>query len=128
MLHKAHDELVKKALKKPGVKKAYNELKEKFTLLRKNLKNISKKELTLGNLLAAIRSGDEISQSEFALKLGISKQYLCDIERGRRYVSPKAAALYAKLLGYSAQQFVRLCLQDMVNRDGIHLEVDVKAA
>lgn len=94
----------------------------------KFLESISKKKLTLGHLLGAIRQGDELSQVEFALKLGVSRQYICDIEHGRRFVSPKAAAQYAKLLGYSSEQFVRLCLQDLVNRDGIHMEVDVKTA
>lgn len=94
----------------------------------KALETLSKKKLTLGNLLCAIRQGDNLPQVDFALKLGISKQYLCDIERGRRFVSPKAAAEYAKKLGYSPQQFVRLCLQDLVTRDGIRLQVEVKAA
>jgi hypothetical protein len=48
--------------------------------------------------------------------------------RGWRFLSPKAAADYAENLGYSDMQFIRLCLQDMVNRDGIQLLVDVKAA
>lgn len=94
----------------------------------KALAALSGKKLTLGNLLWSIRQGEEIMQGEFALQLGISKQYLCDIERGRRFVSPKVAADYAKRLGYSPEQFIRLCLQDLVNRDGVHFHVEVKAA
>jgi transcriptional regulator with XRE-family HTH domain len=100
----------------------------KNTVVLKALESLSGKRLTLGSLLGAIRQGEELSQAEFALKLGVSKQYLCDLERGRRFASPKAAATYAKNLGYSPQQFVRLCLQDLVNRDGINFEVEVKAA
>jgi transcriptional regulator with XRE-family HTH domain len=85
-------------------------------------------ELTLANLLMSIRQGEEMSQVEFAKLLKVSRQYLCDIEQGRRYVSPKAAAEFAKKLGYSSQQFVRLCLQDLVNRDGLKLNIDVKHA
>jgi len=92
------------------------------------LEGISRKKLTLGNLLWAIRQGEEISQVEFAQELGISRQYLCDLERGRRFASPKASAAYAKILGYSPFQFVKLCLQDLIDRDGINLIVDVKAA
>ncbi len=84
--------------------------------------------LTLANLLLAIRQGEEMSQVEFAKLLGVSRQYLCDVERGRRSVSPKAAAGFAKKLGYSPQQFVRLCLQDLVNRDGLKLKIDVQDA
>lgn len=98
------------------------------TKVMKKLKAISGKELTLGNLLLSIRQGDGLSQVEFAEKLSVSKQYLCDLEHGRRFASPKAAAEYARKLGYSEAQFVRLCLQDLVNRDGIHLHVNVRAA
>lgn len=93
----------------------------------KFLENLAGK-LTLAGLLMAIRQGEEMSQVEFAKSLGISRQYLCDIEHGRRTVSPKAAAAFAKMLGYSPQQFVRLCLQDLVNRDGLKLKVDVRDA
>lgn len=85
-------------------------------------------ELTLANLLISIRQGEEMSQVEFAKLLKISRQYMCDIENGRRYVSPKAAAGFAKKLGYSPHQFVRLCLQDLVNRDGLKLRITVDDA
>lgn len=85
-------------------------------------------QLTLASLLAAIRQGEEMSQVEFAKLLKVSRQYLCDVEHGRRFISPKAAAAFAKKLGYSPQQFVRLCLQDLVNRDGLKLKIDVQNA
>ncbi|MFX9093425.1 helix-turn-helix transcriptional regulator, partial [Acinetobacter baumannii] len=75
--------------------------------------------LTLPSLLIAIRQGEELSQVKFAKLLGVSRQYLCDIERNRRMISPKTAAIFANKLGYSPQQFVRLCLQDLINRDGL---------
>lgn len=85
-------------------------------------------ELTLASLLTSIRQGEEMSQVDFAKLLKISRQYLCDVEHGRRFVSPKAAADFAKRLGYSPQQFVRLCLQDLVDREGLKLKIDVKIA
>lgn len=84
--------------------------------------------LTLGSLLAAIREGEEMSQVDFSALLGVSRQYICDVEHGRRFISPKAAAAFAKKLGYSPQQFVRLCLQDLVNREGLKLKIDVQDA
>ena len=92
--------------------------------LRK-LEQMSRKSLTLGNLLYAIRQGEEMNQTEFAKQLGISKQYLCDLEHHRRYASPKVAAEYAQQLGYSEEQFIRLSLQDMLHRDGFNLTVDI---
>ena len=51
-----------------------------------------------------------MTQIEFAKQLGISRQYLCDIEHGRCFISPKMAAEYTDILGYSKNQFVRLFL------------------
>jgi len=100
----------------------------KNTQVLKSLENISGKKLTLGNLLWSIRRGEDISQVDFAMKLGVSKQYLCDLEQGRRAVSPQTAANYAKQLGYSAQQFIRLCLQDLVDKEGLAVSVEVQMA
>jgi plasmid maintenance system antidote protein VapI len=58
----------------------------------------------------------------------VSKAHLCDIEKGRKVVSPERAARFAELLGYSADQFVRLALQDVVDRAGLHYTVQVTAA
>ena len=67
---------------------------------------------TFGDLLEAIRLGDEISLVNFAKKLQISKAHLCDIEKGRRSVSPARAAKFAKILGYSPERFVKVSIQD----------------
>jgi transcriptional regulator with XRE-family HTH domain len=91
----------------------------------KFLESLTGGKLTLGTLLLSIRQGEELSQVEFAKLLRMSKQYLCDIEHGRRFVSPKAAARYAKKLGYSQHQFVRLCLQDLIDRDGLNMKINV---
>lgn len=90
------------------------------------LESLAGKKFTLGSFLLAIRQGEDESQAEFAKKIGISRQNLCDIEHGRRFVSPKMAADYAEKLGYSKKQFVRLCLQDLLDRDGLSLAVDVE--
>lgn len=85
-------------------------------------------KLTLGNLLLSLRQCEHLSQVDFAKQLGISRQNLCDIERHRRFVSPKMAAEYADKLGYSKNQFVRLCLQDLLDRDQLCMTVDIKEA
>lgn len=91
----------------------------------KTLDKLTDDKLTLGKLLWSIRKCDEISQVEFAETLGVTKQHLCDIEHGRKSVSPKLAAKYAEILGYSADQFIRLSLQDLVDRDGLDVTIDV---
>ncbi|CAM3008282.1 helix-turn-helix transcriptional regulator [Legionella worsleiensis] len=94
----------------------------------KYLENLMGEKLTLGSFILAIRQGEELSQVEFAKMLGVSRQVLCDIEHGRRIISPKKAAEYADLLGYSKKQFVRLCLQDMIDRDHLGLVVEIENA
>lgn len=91
----------------------------------KNIEKVTGSKLTCGKLIWAIRQADEISQVEFANKLEISKQQLCDIENGRRHVSPKLAAKYAEILGYSKEQFIRLSLQDLVDREGLNVQVEI---
>jgi len=100
-------------------------IKSKMT--EKTLKEIEKitGKLTLGKLIWSIRQADEISQVDFAKKLDITKQHLCDIEHERKSVSPKLAARYAKILGYSTQQFIRLALQDLVDREGLNVQVEI---
>ncbi|MGQ3887558.1 hypothetical protein ACQUW5_00825 [Legionella sp. CNM-1927-20] len=44
----------------------------------------------------------------------------------RRFISPKMAAEFANKLGYSKKQFVRLCLQDLLDREGLDLSVSVE--
>jgi transcriptional regulator with XRE-family HTH domain len=89
------------------------------------LEGILGKKPTLGDYLLAIRQGEEQTQIEFAKNLGISRQNLCDIEHNRRFVSPRVAAQFAENLGYSKNQFVRLCLQDLLKREGLSLSVDI---
>ena len=77
---------------------------------------------TIGKLLRAIREGEEMSQAQFAEKLGISRHNLSDIENERRGVSPKKAVEFAKKLRYSKQAFLQLALEDQLKRDGIKIK------
>ena len=84
--------------------------------------------LTLGASLEAIRTTVSLSQSDFAKKLGISRANLCDLEKGRRFVSADKAAEFARRLGHPIATFVRLALQDQIRRAGLKLKIEVKAA
>jgi antitoxin HigA-1 len=94
----------------------------------KFLEDITGGPLTLGKFLQSIRLGEEMSQVEFADQLGISKSHLCDIEKGRKLVSPERAANYARILRYSPEQFVRLALQDQVEKAGLKFKIKIEAA
>lgn len=92
------------------------------------LESLIGKKPTLGDFILAVRQGEEMTQTDFSKLLGISRHNLCDIEHNRRFISPKMAAQFANKLGYSEKQFVRLCIQDMLNRDGLALLVDIENA
>lgn len=84
--------------------------------------------LTLGTTIRSIRQGEGNTQIDFAIRLGVSKQYLCDLEHDRKIVSAKKAKQFADILGYSVEQFIALAIQDSLEHDGIHMLVEVKAA
>jgi|SRR6185437_2826338 len=80
-------------------------------------------KLTFGKMIANIRECDEITQTDFAKILGISRHYLCDIEHDRRNVSVVKAYEYANKLGYSTKQFVQLALQGQIDKVGLNYDV-----
>lgn len=84
--------------------------------------------LTLSALILATREGEQMSQSEFARLLAISKSHLSDIECGRKAVSPDRAVRFARALKQSEAQFLRLALQDLVDRAGLRFRVEASAA
>jgi DNA-binding transcriptional regulator YiaG len=75
-------------------------------------------KLTFAKVIGSTRLSDELSQQDFAAKLGISKQHLCDIEKGRKTVTPARAWAWAKKLGYHPQQWAELALQDLIDKEG----------
>ena len=94
----------------------------------KFLEEVAGSAFSFGALLESLRLSEEISQIAFAKKLGISPSHLCDIEKGRKVVSAGRAAQFANLLDRSESQFVRLALQDEIERFGLKLKVSVSAA
>ena len=94
----------------------------------KFLEETAGRPLTLGGVLESHRLGEEMSQTAFAKKLEVSPSRLCDIEKGRKVVGPERAARFAKILGLSPEQFVRLSLQELVDDAGLKMKVNVGVA
>jgi plasmid maintenance system antidote protein VapI len=84
--------------------------------------------LTLGEILAERRRVEELSLEAYATKLGISRAHLCDIEKGRRGVSPERAAKWSKVVGIAKERLVAAALQAMVDEAGLKMRVEVHAA
>ena len=84
--------------------------------------------VTLGDMIWSLRECDEVSQAEFARRLGVSRSHLCDVEKGRKVVSPERAAAWAEVLGFPPTVFVKLALQEQLDRAGVKMSVEVEAA
>ncbi|GJM06467.1 MAG: hypothetical protein DHS20C10_02010 [marine bacterium B5-7] len=85
----------------------------------KALNKMTGGRLTLGKAVRALRLSDELSQGVLAKRLKVTQSYLSDLENGRKIISAKKAAAFAKRLGQSERQFVRLALQDGLVQQGL---------
>lgn len=84
--------------------------------------------LTFADVLKSWRQADEISQTTFAKKLGLSVQNLNDLEKGRRIPSPTRAAKIAKKLGVPEMSLIQLALRDSLVKDGFDYKVKLEIA
>lgn len=100
----------------------------KKSAARQLLEEIAGRPLTLGSLIEALRLSDEVSQAVFAKRLKISPSHLCDIEKGRKAISPARAAQFARILGEHEPQFVRLAIQEELDRAGLNFIVKLEVA
>jgi transcriptional regulator with XRE-family HTH domain len=79
-------------------------------------------------MIESIRFADEISQTQLATRLKMSRSHLCDIEKGRRTVTVERAAAFARVLGYSVTQFVAVAVEDQLREAGLKVRVSLSAA
>ena len=82
--------------------------------------------MTVGTFLLAFREADGVSQVEFAKKLKISRANLCDLEKGRKNVSPGRATQIAKALGVPETVLIQLALQDTLRSANLNYVVEIK--
>ncbi|HXH75937.1 MAG TPA: helix-turn-helix transcriptional regulator [Bacteriovoracaceae bacterium] len=81
--------------------------------------------ISFGEMLSSFRLAHEHSQVALAEVLGISKQELCNIEKGRKLVSVERAKNFAEALGMPSRTFAKYALQDQLNSAGIEGEVEI---
>ncbi|WP_157684777.1 helix-turn-helix transcriptional regulator [Bdellovibrio bacteriovorus] len=82
--------------------------------------------MTLGLLIRSLREAQEISQQQLAQKLKISRAHLCDIEKGRRLVSPERAGKFAKIIKAPESTMIQLALQDLLRAAKLPYQVELK--
>lgn len=81
--------------------------------------------ISFGEMLWSLRKAQELTQVQMSENLGISKQDLCNIEKGRKAVSVERAVSFANSLGMSSKAFAKYVLQDQLHRAGIKGEVEI---
>jgi len=69
-----------------------------------------------------------MSLKEFGKQTGRSVANLCDIEKGRKGVSPEKAQQIAKSIGVPPALLVRLSLEEMLHNAGLKYVIDLKPA
>jgi len=94
------------------------------------LKDLENKfgSMTIGLFLRAFRESEELSQVAYSKKLRLSRANLCDIEKGRKLVSPSRAAKMAKVLGVPPEVLIQLAIQDELRMAHLNYRVELKKA
>lgn len=85
-------------------------------------------KLTVGEFLNAWRTSEEMSLREFGKLVGFSIPNLCDIEKGRKGVSPEKAQQIAKAIGVPPALLIRLAIEDQLQAAGLKYTVEIKPA
>lgn len=83
--------------------------------------------ITFSHLMIEEREKSGLTKAAFAEKLNISAARLNNIEQGKARVLPKHAATYAHILKQSEEQFVRLALQEMLDKDNLAYNLILEA-
>jgi transcriptional regulator with XRE-family HTH domain len=97
----------------------------KKTISAKNAFSETIGYIPFGEMIYSLRLTEEYSQKDFAKKLGISTSELCDIEKGRKFISIQRASIFAKKLNDSIEVFIQYVVQDEVIRAGLKCEVQI---
>jgi transcriptional regulator with XRE-family HTH domain len=74
---------------------------------------------TFGEYVRAMRECNDVSQSELAARLAVTRQYIHGVEADRNYASIKTAIKIADALGYSRILFIEKLLEGQLRRAGV---------
>ena len=93
-------------------------------------KNLEKRlgKLTVGEFLHTWRVSEEMSLADFGKLVGMSVANLCDIEKGRKGVSPEKAEQIAKAIGVPRALLIRLSIEESLRAAGLRYTVEIKPA
>jgi len=84
--------------------------------------------LRIGEFIHTWRTSEEMSLKDFGARVGMSVANLCDIEKGRKGVSPEKAEQIAKAIGVPPALLIRLAIEESLRAAGLKYSVEVKPA
>ncbi|MCW5590064.1 MAG: helix-turn-helix transcriptional regulator [Legionellales bacterium] len=90
---------------------------KKILLAREVLKDVI--HSSFGQFIRDIRTCDEISQTELAKRMDVSRQFINAIEKDKATISLEMAIKIAGALGYPYEAFVEIYINDMLRKSGI---------
>ena len=70
-----------------------------------------------------IREDDNISQTDLAKRMKVSRQFIHAVEHDKANVSIQMAMKMAQVLGYPHEAFVEILLNDMLKKAGLNKKV-----
>ncbi len=79
-----------------------------------------------GELVRSMRKCDGITQTELARRMGVSKQYLCGIEKEKEAPTLNHAVKIAAAFGYDARLFVEKALVSQLKEANMNYEISLK--
>lgn len=82
--------------------------------------------MTVGLFIRAFRESEGLSQTAFAKKLKVSRANICDLEKGRKNISPGRAVQIAKVLGVPETALIQLSIQDTLRSAHLNYTVELK--
>jgi transcriptional regulator with XRE-family HTH domain len=85
-------------------------------------------KLTVGEMLHTWRLSEETSLKDFSKRIGMSVANLCDIEKGRKCMSPGKAEQIARAIGVPSALLVRLSIEESLRAAGLSYSVQIKPA
>ncbi|HHF7347383.1 TPA: helix-turn-helix transcriptional regulator [Legionella feeleii] len=84
--------------------------------------------MTFGGLIYSLRASDEITQVDLAKRIGVSKQFLSDVENNRKDVGISFAKKIADALEYSIEPLIELLIRDQLRKQHLNYIVVLKKA
>src|ERR1700730_489855 len=83
---------------------------------------------TIAEFIHTWRTSEEMTLKEFGKKIGMSVANLCDIEKGRKGVSPEKAHQIGLVIGVPPALLVKMAVEEQLSAAGLSYTVELEPA